>query len=308
MFAIALLLAAGGCDTSSEVQGPFPGRPRFDGERALELVHRQVAFGPRIPGQRGHADQLAWMRATLDSLADTLVVDSFPAVASPGDTLHLTNLVARFRPEEHRRILLLTHWDTRPVSDQAKEPERQSIPVPGANDGASGTAVLIEMARLFHGHPPPMGIDLLFVDGEDYGPGPEDMYFGSKRYAAGLPDQGATGRPIYGVLLDMVGDVDPGFPVEEYSVEFARPVVNKVWGAARRLGYADAFPESVRGPVGDDHVPLIEAGLPTADVIDLSYGPGNAWWHTPDDTPEHVSAASLEMVGEVVAELVYSGG
>jgi len=307
-FALAGLLATGACDTSSGVQGPLPGRPRFDGAPALELVRRQVAFGPRIPGQPGHAAQLAWMRATLDSLADALVVDSFTVGTSAGDSLRLTNLVARFRPDEKRRILLLTHWDTRPVSDEAKEPERQAIPVPGANDGASGTAVLIGLARLFHGQPPPMGVDLLFVDGEDYGPGVEDMLWGSKRYAESLPDQGATGRPIYGVLLDMVGDVDPLFQVEQYSFEYARPVVSKVWGAARRLGYASAFSETVRGPITDDHVPLIQAGLPTADVIDLSYGPDNAWWHTPEDTPEHVSAATLQMVGEVMAELIYSGG
>lgn len=273
----------------------------------MELVRRQVAFGPRVPGEPGHAEQLAWMRTTLDSLADELVVDSFTVATTSGDSLRLTNLIARFRPAEKRRILILTHWDTRPISDNAKEPERQAIPVPGANDGASGTAILIELARLFHGQAPPMGIDLLFVDGEDYGPGGDDMYFGSKRYAEGLAEPG-TVRPIYGVLLDMVGDVDAKFPVEEYSVEYARPVVNKVWGTARRLGYGDAFPQSVQGPIGDDHVPLIDAGLPTADVIDFSYGPGNAWWHTPDDTPEHVSAATLEMVGEVMAELVYSGG
>jgi hypothetical protein len=309
ILALAGLLAAGACDSSSEVQGPFPGRPRFDGTRALEQVRAQVAFGPRVPGRPGHAAQLAWMRNTLDSLADDLVADTFTVVATSGDTLRLTNLVARFRPEDKRRILLLTHWDTRPTSDNAREPERRDIPVPGANDGGSGTAVLMELARLFHGQPPPMGIDLLFVDGEDYGPTAEDMFFGSKRYAAGLADQGATtGRPIYGVLLDMVGDADARFPVEGYSFEYARPVVNKVWGAARRLGYASAFPETVGGPVGDDHVPLIEAGLPTADVIDLSYGPGNAWWHTPEDTPDRLSAASLEMVGEVMAELVYSGG
>jgi len=286
----------------------MPGRPRFDGTAALALVERQVAFGPRIPGSAGHADQLAWMRATLDSLADDVVVDSFTVVASASDTLHLTNLVARFRPAETRRILLLTHWDTRPVSDQAKEPERRQIPVPGANDGGSGTAVLMGLARLFHGQAPPMGIDLLFVDGEDFGPTVTDMFFGSQRYADQLPERGTPGRPVYGVLLDMVGDVDARFPVEGYSAQYARPVVNKVWGTARRLGYADAFPESAGGAVSDDHVPLIEVGLPTADVIDFSYGPGNAWWHTPEDTPDHVSAASLEMVGEVMAELIYSGG
>jgi hypothetical protein len=311
ILALAGLLATGACDSSSEVQGPLPGRPRFDGARALELVRHQVAFGPRVPGLPGHAEQLAWMRDTLGALADDVVSDSFTVVASSGDTLRLTNVVARFRPEDRRRILLLTHWDTRPTSDEAREPERRSIPVPGANDGGSGTAVLIELARLFRGSPPPMGIDLLFVDGEDYGPEVEDMLFGSKRYAESLSEAGtdaSTVRPIYGVLLDMVGDADAHFPVEGYSFEYARPVVRKVWGAAHKLGYGDAFPETVRDPITDDHVPLIEAGIPTADVIDLSYGPDNAWWHTPEDTPDRLSAASLEMVGEVMAELVYAGG
>ncbi|HSG49727.1 MAG TPA: M28 family peptidase, partial [Longimicrobiales bacterium] len=170
---------------------------------------------------------------------------------------------------------------------------------------ASGTAVLLHLAELQAGTPPPMGVDLLFVDGEDYGPGLDDMLLGAKRYAATLADEG---RPIYGVLLDMVGDRDPLFAPEALSVQYAPIVVRKVWRAARRMGYGDFFPEAAGSGVGDDHIPLNEAGLPTVDVIDLSYGPGNAWWHTPDDTADKVSASTLKMVGEVMAELIYSGG
>lgn len=271
----------------------------------MELVERQVAFGPRVPGREGHAAQLTWMVGLLDSLALDVSVDTFTHVTAGADTLVLSNVLARVRPEAARRILLLTHWDTRPRSDMAADSADRGLPVPGANDGASGTAVLLELARLFAADPPPMGIDLLFVDGEDYGPGVEDMFLGSRRYAERL---GTEGRPVYGVLLDMVGDADPLFPVEGYSAELAPIVVRKVWGAARRLGHENIFPERVGGRVGDDHVPLLEAGLPTADVIDLSYGPGNAWWHTPQDTPDRLSPRTLELVGEVLAELIYSGG
>jgi glutaminyl-peptide cyclotransferase len=181
----------------------------------------------------------------------------------------------------------------------------RATPVPGANDGASGTAVLLHLAELLAASAPPMGVDLLFVDGEDYGPEIDDMFLGAIRYAERLP---AEGRPVYGVLLDMVGDADPLFPVEANSAEMAPIVVQKVWRAADRLGYDDYFPDGVGRRATDDHIFLNQAGLPTADVIDFVYGPGNAYWHTPDDTPEHVSASTLGMVGEVVTELIYSGG
>ena len=135
--------------------------------------------------------------------------------------------------------------------------------------------------------------------------GVEDMLLGARRYAATV---GADDRPVYGVLLDMVGDADPSFPVEGISAQRANAVVQKVWRAAERLGYRNWFPTAVGQNLTDDHVPLIEAGIPTANVIDFDYGPRNAYWHTPDDVPDHVSASTLEMVGEVVAELIYSGG
>jgi hypothetical protein len=302
---ILALMAMACLDPGAEARGPTPGRPRFDGARALDLVHRQVDFGPRIPGSDGHAAQATWMGATLDSLADEIQTDTFTHVLSTGDTLPLVNLLARFRPEETRRILFLTHWDTRPRSDNAADPAVRPVPIPGANDGASGTAVLMELARLLSGAAPPMGVDLLFVDGEDYGPSNEDMFLGSRRHANRV---GEGTRPIYAILLDMVGDTDASFPAEVYSAELAPIVLRKVLQTAERLGYESGFPPTGGQRIYDDHVPLNQAGIPTVDIIDFSYGPGNTWWHTPDDTPERLSAATLEMVGEVVAELIYSGG
>ena len=300
--ALACGAALVGCRAGADAPAP---RPPLDGEAALALVHRQLDFGPRIPGTPGHAAQLAWMVARLDSLAPVVVTDTFSHVTAAGDSLTLVNVMARFRPEEGRRIVLLTHWDTRPRSTEARDPARRDLPVPGANDGASGTAVLMELARVLSRQAPPMGVDLLFVDGEDYGPELGDMLLGAKRYAATLPDRG---RPIYGVLLDMVGDADARFAPEALSVQYAPIVVRKVWQAAGRMGYAAYFPGTVVDPLGDDHIPLNEAGLPTVDVVDFSYGPGNAWWHTPEDTADKISAATLRMVGEVMAELIYSGG
>lgn len=280
-------------------------RPDFDGARAYALVERQVEFGPRVPGTEGHAAQLEWMVDTLSALAPSVSVDTFSHEPSGGRSrIPLYNVLARFQPDEERRLLLLAHWDTRPRSDAAGTPEERDRPVPGANDGASGTAVLLELARLFSLQPPPLGVDLLFVDGEDYGPTTDDMFLGARRFASDLPEP----LPVYGVLLDMVGDADPLFPIEGNSAKYAPQVAQRVWGVAERLGYGRYFPRRVGQSLGDDHVPLNEAGLRTIDVIDFEYGPGNALWHTPDDTPENVSATTLDMVGEVVAELVYQGG
>jgi glutaminyl-peptide cyclotransferase len=280
-------------------------RPDFPGDEAHRLLAEQVGFGPRIPGSAGHARQLEWMRAWLAARADSLEVQSFTAVTTDGESLELTNLLARYLPERADRILLVTHWDTRPLADQSATPEDRERPVPGANDGASGTAVLLQLAEMFARNPPPVGVDLLFVDGEDYGPSTADMFLGARHFAENLP---AGYQPLYGVLIDMVGDRSPRFPVEGYSAQYAPEVVQRVWSVARDLGYGDVFVEETVGAISDDHVPLNQAGIRTVDVIDFEYGPGNSLWHTPQDVVENTSAESLDMVGEVLAELVYRGG
>ncbi len=302
----AILLSA----CADEPAGPTPGRPAFRGEVALALVQEQVGFGPRVPGTEGHARQLDWMIARLDSLAPDVQADTFAHRTTAGEALTLTNVLARFRPEESRRILLLAHWDTRPRADAEEDPARQALPIPGANDGASGTAVLLHLAELLAEQPPPLGVDLLLVDGEDYGPGLDDMLLGAKRYAERHAETKERGEPVplYGVLLDMVGGTDETFPVEGYSAQYALPVVRKLRTAASRLGLAETFPERVASGVGDDHVPLIEAGLPTANVFGFDYWQVKAYWHTLEDTPDKVSAVTLGRVGEVVTELIYSGG
>ena len=277
-------------------------RPTFDATRAFKDLETQVAFGPRVPGSEGHSRQLAWMESRLLELADTVFLEPFEHVTADGHELSLTNIVARFGPDDGGRILLLTHWDTRPWADRSPDEADRDKPVPGANDGASGTAVLLELARMFKEQSPPGGVDLLFSDGEDYGPGTEDMFLGARHY---VREGAGEDSPAFAVLLDMVGDADPRFPAEAYSIESAPQIVQRVWGIAADLGYRRYFPldETVR--VIDDHVQLNDAGIPTIDVIDFDYGPGNRFWHTLRDTPENTSAQTLMMVGDVVAEVVY---
>jgi len=304
---VAAILGTGayGCESAAEPRGSLVERPTFQADRAMAHVQRQVDFGPRAPGAPGHAAQLEWMVGLLAEAGATVELDRFDYETTQGDTLALTNVLARFRPGAEQRLLLLTHWDTRPKADQARTALGREAPVPGANDGASGTAVLLELATLMKGQLPPIGIDLLFVDGEDYGPTTDDMFIGAKRFAeTRVPDGGWT----YGVLLDMVGDADPLFPIEGNSASSALSVAQRVWGVAADLGYGRYFPTRVGQAIQDDHVPLNAAGLQTIDIIDFSYGPGNGYWHTPDDTVDKVSTFTLGMVGEVMAELVYRGG
>ena len=277
-------------------------RPSFDADRAFADLETQVAFGPRIPGSDGHAEQLEWLETQLRALADTVFLDPFQHVTKEGDELDLTNVIARFGSSDGSRLLLLTHWDTRPKADQSFEAADRELPVAGANDGASGTAVLLELARMFSEQPPPGGVELLFSDGEDYGPSTEDMFLGARHYVTGI---GSENPPAFGILLDMVADADPKFPIESYSMEGAGQVVQRVWGIAAGLGYRRFFPMDGTVRVLDDHVQFINAGIPVADIIDFDYGPANGFWHTSRDVVENTSAQTLFLVGDVVAEVVY---
>lgn len=274
--------------------------PRFDGAQALRWVEYQVAAGPRIPNSAPHRAIGAWLEAELRRRADSVEVQTFTHVTAAGDTLRLRNLFARFRPADPNRVLFFAHWDSKPDASQDPDPAKRSLPVPGANDGASGVAVLLGVADELKRTPPTVGVDLLFVDGEDYGgfegTAPDNL-LGSRYFATHLP---AGYRPLYAVLLDMVGDKDQAFPQEGYSVDRAPEIVDRVWTAAEELGLGRVF-RPVRGiPISDDHIPLLEAGIHAIDIIDFDY----PYWHTTADTPDKISAVSLANVGRVVLYLV----
>jgi glutaminyl-peptide cyclotransferase len=277
--------------------------PPFSAESAHALLRRQVEFGPRYAGTAGHAAQLAWMLDYLGERADTVSTQVFEHTTADGVVLRMTNVLARFRPELRRRILLVAHWDTRPTADMDRE--RPGEPIAGANDGASGTAVLLELADVLSRHPSPVGVDLLLVDGEDYGPGEDHMYLGATHFAANQPPGHA---PLYGIVVDMVGDRTPLFPMEGNSIDMAPEVVDRVWGVAEQLGLGHAFPRRNGGWVTDDHIPLNRGGIRTINIIDFDYGPGNSFWHTHQDTVENTAPDGLGYVGSVLAALIYNGG
>lgn len=276
---------------------------RFDGAAALAYAGAQVAFGPRVPGTDGHARTAAWLDSLLQARADTVVVQRWDHATLRGDTIPLVNFVARFNPASTQRILFVAHWDTRPRSDgPGAAPADSATPVPGANDGASGVAVLLGIADALAATPPSIGVDLLFVDGEDYGLFAEkkDVLIGSRYYA--LHPVGPP--PLYAVLFDMVGDRELRLSREGNSMVGAPEVVELVWSTAADAGFDNVFVGHEGTTVDDDHVELQKGGIRAVDVIDFSYGPNHSWWHTPDDTMDKISARSLEIVGTVALALV----
>ena len=280
-------------------------RPRttFNGTTALTYAKAQLDFGTRIPNSLGAQRAGDWIVAQMKSRADTVIEQKFDHVTVKGDTLHLRNILARIHPAATQRVLYLTHWDTRPVSDQAKNPAQRNMPMPGANDGASGVALFVAIGDALKKTPATVGVDLLFVDGEDYGDfgAMKDVLLGSTYFASHLPSPDY--KPLYAVLWDMIGDKDLDIYQEPISLQRAPEVVSLVWNEAETLGYSRYFISSpTNSGVTDDHVPLLDAGIHAIDVIDFDY----PWHHTPDDTIDKISAHSLQVVGDVATSLVTS--
>lgn len=290
----ALLLTACGSEAT-----PPPPR-EFDGQRAFELVERQLAFGPRIPGSDGHAAMARWLDSVSTANADTVIVQSWSHRTVSGESIPMFNVIARFNPSATRRALYLAHWDTRPHSDSQHSSD-SIAPVPGANDGASGVAVLVAVMEVLSRQRPTVGVDIMFVDGEDYGefvPPYADVLIGSTWYSRNVPP---PGKPDFAVVWDMVGAIGARFGVEGQSAIAAPDVVDRVWGMAERMGYGHLFHRGSIGLITDDHVPLIKAGMRAIDVIGWPYDP---YWHTPDDTIDRISVETLTGVGNVAVGVI----
>ena len=272
--------------------------PDFDENSAFEYLTKQVSFGPRVPNSKAHEECKNFLISEISKYADAVNVQNFTHNYL-GKTFKLSNIIASFNLISGFRILLCAHWDSRPYADEEKEPSKRIQPVPGANDGASGVAVLLEIARILKDNPPPIGIDIVFFDGEDLGiAGDLDNFcIGSKYFAK---NKSVNYSPQFGILLDMVGDKDLQIFKERNSVEYAPDVVEYVWGIARELEISE-FRDQVKYDVYDDHIPLNEAGIRTIDIIDFDY----PYWHTTEDTPDKCSPQSLKKVGSVILNLIY---
>ncbi|HUI90465.1 MAG TPA: M28 family peptidase [Anaerolineales bacterium] len=254
---------------------------KFDGSRALIDVQTQVGFGPRIPGSEAHAKILEWMRSELESAGWQVQIQQSESMGHP-----IQNLMAS-RTDDPPQFILGAHYDSRLWANRDPDPAKQHDPVPGADDGASGVAVLMELARTLPKNTEP--IWLVFFDAEDNGEIPGwDWLLGSRAFVAGL-----TVKPKAMILVDMVGGTTLQLPMEGNSTP---GLSRSIWQTAADLGYKNIFMPQAKYDIEDDHVPFLQSGIPAVDIIDLDY----PYWHTTADTPNHVSAQSLQIVGSVL--------
>jgi glutaminyl-peptide cyclotransferase len=272
----------------------------FDAERAMTMLRAQVAFGPRVPNSPEAAQCRDFLQRELSFWCDTAWVQPFSYSSEDrGTTLKLWNICGQFNPKASDRVMLCAHWDSRPFADMDPNPANRQIPIPAANDGASGVAVLLEIAHQLALKRVGFGVDVVLFDGEDYGREGvlDDYLIGSKHWAETLP----VAAPHYGILLDLIGDADLKIPYELNSFYNARAVVDKVYDAAQRV-QAHSFVREPGQSVMDDHIPFLQKGIPVIDLIDFNY----KYWHTLEDTPDKCSTGSLDEVGRVLIEVLYS--
>lgn len=278
--------------------------PEFSADTAWEYLQAQCEMGPRYPGSAAHAAVIDYLKRELESSGAQVTLQAFSVEDPYGDgTLELTNIIAKIRPRETRRVLLTAHFDTRPRADREPVDSLKSVPIIGANDGASGVAVLLEIARIAGRKPPrELGIDIILFDGEDYGKeGDLDYYLlGSKYFAAQLHLIPGGYHPRCAILLDMVGGADAVIYQEANSLGGAPELTRLLFARADKLG----LPMFVAKPgksIYDDHIPLLMAGIPTVDLIDTEY----PYWHTLGDVPGNCSRESLRQTGVLLIDFLY---
>ena len=279
--------------------------PNFDKGNAFRYLVEQCEFGPRNPGSNGYKQCLDYLQKTLSGFADTILLQPFVLDDLVNENSYdLTNIIARFKVDDPQQLLIGAHWDTRPWADEDPDIEKRNDPIIGANDGASGVAVILELARILKASPPPIGITLVLFDGEDMGRSgtPKSYAQGSLAFAKDLPIE----KPDEAIILDMIGDAELHIPIERNSYHQNRELVKKLWSMAEELSL-DAFESRIVYTLYDDHVPLWdEARIPAIDIIDFNYPNSYAnYWHTTQDLPENCSAESLGQVGTLLVHYIY---
>jgi len=280
--------------------------PSFQENNAYQLLLKQCDFGPRNPGSEGYESCKNMIIETMKSYADTVIYQGFTFKEQKNNiSYNSQNIIGRFNPESDFQTIISAHWDTRPWADKDKDKKNHNKPILGANDGASGVAILLELARILSKNKPPIGVSLVFFDAEDLGvDGKNGTYCrGSDYFARNLP----IPKPDEAINLDMVGDKQLTIPIERYSYRFHPKLVRKLWSRAREMDL-NAFVNKLDYAIYDDHVPLYEiAGIPAIDIIDFRYpNKDTNYWHTMDDIPENCSARSLGQVGELMVEYIYN--
>jgi glutaminyl-peptide cyclotransferase len=287
--------------------------PDFNADSAYYFVEKQVNYGPRVPQTTAHQQCGDYLVKTLKKYGCTVIEQNFVVTNYAGKQIKARNIIGSLYPNATKRILLASHWDSRPIADQDKD--KPTGPVDGANDGASGVGVLIELARTLSKaqKAPNVGVDIIFFDVEDGGSSEaKDPYggfcLGSQYWAANkhTPSYSA----YYGVLLDMVGAKNATFQYEAYSIQYANDVTKKIWGLAGQLGYHMYFIPQTGGSITDDHVAVNEIGkIPMVDIIHTQVNHSDKTffgaWHTHQDDMRNIDRNTLKAVGQVLTQLLY---
>ncbi len=289
--------------------------PQFSADSAFSYVAEQCNFGPRVPGTEAQTACADWLVSELRRHGATVKLKEGEMTAYNGTKLPVKNIIGSFNSEAKMHVLLVSHWDSRPVADYDPDPTKRKQPVMGANDGASGVGVLLELARLCSTKCPQVGIDIFLTDAEDYG-APKDWTgnqdekwwaLGTQMWCKQAAKEGY--RAQYGILLDMVGSANATFYREYYSDLYASSFVNEIWQAAERLGYGNLFINQQGGGVTDDHVFINRMlNVPCVDIIDTRTDTDGSFcpeWHTTYDTIDNISKETLGKVGRVLVSLLW---
>ncbi len=295
--------------TSPKVEQPKINYPNFDANNAYNMIQKQVDFGTRVPGTAPHKACAEWLESTLKAQADEVMVQTAEVTAFNGAKLPMYNVIASFNPQSSKRIMLSAHWDTRPFADHDDDEARKDEPIIGANDGGSGTGILLEIAKVLKANPlKNIGVDIFLWDVEDYGKGSGDTYcLGSQYWSKNKHKSGYKAQ--YGILLDMVGARNAVFQQEGHSKQFAQHILDKVWAAGHKGGYSGFFPFKNVAPITDDHYYINTlAGIPTIDIIQYDQYTGKGFfpqWHTHDDDMSIIDKNTLKAVGQTVVRVLY---
>ena len=280
-------------------------RKAFDGEGAYALTRQQCDFGPRVPGTPAHAKCAEWLESTLKGSCDTVMVQTGTVQTATEGKMGIKNIIGIINPEASQRLLLLAHWDTRPWADNDPDASNHSKPVMGANDGASGVGVLLQLASQLKAESPTIGVDIVLVDAEDMGEDDNEESWGlGTQYWVQHPHVKGY-KPLFGILLDMVGASDATFTREYYSTQYAGGFVDLVWKCAAGSHFINAQ----GGAVTDDHVFVNRAGIPCVDIIDLRSDSPTGFcpeWHTINDTMGAIDPATLAQVGQTLLNVISS--
>ena len=313
-----MALSCGGRKAAQTTAPASVQTPEFCADSAFNYIKAQTDFGPRVPNTKAHDDCGIWLAAKLSSLgAEKVYLQNFDAKTFDGNTLKCTNIIGSFNISQPTRVILCSHWDSRPWADNDPDPANWMKPVDAANDGASGVGVILEIARQMQKQAPEIGVDCIFLDAEDWGP--SDSYkgehletwwgLGTQHWSKHPHVEGYRAR--YAILLDMVGGKGAVFCREGYSIKYGRPTVEKVWNAAGKLGYGSIFPPVNGGYVTDDHYFInTMANIPAIDIVpylphcqESSFGPT---WHTAHDNIDNIDKRILEAVGKTLIEVIYN--